>query len=381
MEVLYSVSKTGKTLLWQAFANASLNEDGHVEIQITTGQLGGKKVSKTRLVKSGKNIGKANETTIFAQAALELGRLYQKQLDKGYVYDMKDVSATKQVGDVKKPMLAHKYPDKAHKLGEPSNVVTQPKIDGVRCFITGVEGGVRFTSRSGKDIPTVPRIEAEIGDKLPLGHIMDGELYIEGMELQDIVSVVLPTKNKKTEQLASVCLKWYDYIPLDEEEKSYHERFVINSMSFDEDVIEKLKVDVFEESALEETFDRYISEGYEGMMLRNIHSSYKFGTRSDSLLKYKKMHTEEFQIVDIEESPQDDKPRFICDLRNGNTVSVCMVGNKEDNMKYLSDKGSYIGKWLTIKYQTWTKTGSLQFPVGEAIRSGEVVDGVFTPYV
>lgn len=379
MEVLYSVSKTGKILVWQAVLSPVLNEDGHLEITITSGQQEGKKVNKVRLVKSGKNIGRANETTIQKQAADELDRLYTKQYDKGYVNDVTKVSATKQVGDVKKPQLAHKYPDRAHKLCSPDLILTQPKIDGVRCFITMTEDGLRFTSRTGKPIPTVPRIAFEIGDKLPLGHILDGELYIEGYELQDIVSVVLPTKNKKVDELDKVMLYWYDYIPEGEEGKSYTHRFINCELRFNTSVISKLKCDLFNEETLESTFDRYIAEGYEGMMLRDSTEGYKFGVRTNALQKYKKMHSEEFQIQDIIDSPQDNAPRFVCDLRNGNSVTVRLVGDKDDNMKYLENKEEYIGKWMTVKYQAWTKTGSVQFPVGEGVREGSVVNGVFVP--
>ena len=381
MKILYSVSKTGKILVWQAILSKELNADGYLEIAVSSGQAEGKKVTKVRVVKSGKNVGRSNETSIEEQAALELERLYTKQYDKGYVDNEQDVSATKQVGEVKKPQLAHKYPDKAHKLCADDLIITQPKIDGVRCFITMTEDGLQFTSRSGKPIPTVPRIASEIGDKLPMGDIMDGELYIEGYELQDITSVVLPTKNKKVEELKKVMLQWYDYIPLDKEGETYTSRFLGCGLEFNPSVINKLKCDLYSRDTVEDVFDRYIAEGYEGMMLRDSSAGYKFGTRSDALQKYKKMHTEEFEIVDIIESDQDEAPRFICDLRNGNTVTVRLVGDKEENLKYLKDKQDYIGQWLTIKYQMWTKTGSLQFPVGEMIREGEVVNGEFVPSV
>lgn len=381
MKTIYSISKTGKVLEWNAHLRQDLNPNGHLEIVITSGQQGGKKVSKIRLVKSGKNIGKVNETSIEKQAEDELERLYTKQYDKGYVDKIENISPTKQVGEIKKPQLAAKYPNKAHKLGLPEDTGTQPKIDGVRCFITQTNEGLKFTSRTGKPIPNVPRIELEIGDKLPLRHIMDGELYIEGLELQEIISVVLPTKNKKEEQLGSVCLKWYDYIPFEGEHLEYNERFINNKLEFDSSIIEKLKVDNFSPDTLEDTFDRYIAEGYEGLMLRDLKAGYKFGSRVDSLQKYKKMHTDEFQIIDIVESDQDFAPRFLCDLRNGNTVTVRLVGDKGENMEYLTNKEKYIGEWLTIKYQTWTKTGSLQFPVGEMIREGRVIDGLFIPSI
>ena len=379
MKKIYSVSKTGKILVWQAELNPEMNADGHIEIVISSGQLEGKHTTKVRLVKSGKNIGRSNETSIQRQAFLELVRLYTQQRDKGYVDDVKDVSATKQVGSVKKPQLADKYPDKAHKIGDKNDIVTQPKIDGVRCFITQTEEGLMFTSRSGKPIPTVDHIVTEIGDKLPMGHIIDGELYIEGYELQDITSVVLPTKNKKTDELHKIKLYWYDYIPLGQEDDTYLSRFIENTLKFNPVIITKLKCDLFFEETLEEVFDRYIAEGYEGMMLRNAKAGYKFGIRTDKLLKYKKMNTDEFKILDIVESDQDQAPRFVCDLGNGNFVTVRLVGDKETNLEYLTNKDDYIGQWLTIKYQTWTKTGSLQFPVGQMVREGEVIDGVFVP--
>jgi len=381
-KVIYSISKTGKLLVWSASLSQTPNVDGYLEIEVTSGQDTGKKVNKVRHVKGGKNIGRSNETTLHEQAYIELERLYTKQHEKGYVDNREKVSMDKKVGDVPKPTLADKYPDKAHRL--PTNtdhIVTQPKIDGVRCFITKMEdGSLRFTSRSGKPIPSVDVIVNDVKDVLPVGHIMDGELYIKGYELQDIVSVIAPTKNRKLDELERVELYWYDYIPLNGEYLTYVERFLDNKLTFaDSLVIKKLESDAYDVSTLEYNFEKYLAEGYEGLMIRDIMAPYHFGRRSASLLKYKKMHTDEFRIVDIIESTQDDTPRVVCDLRNAKTVTVRMMGDKEHNLEYLNNKKLYIGKWLTIKYQTWTKTGSLQFPVGEGIRAGEVVDGAFIP--
>ena len=380
-KIVYSMSKTGKLLVWSASLDTVPNSDGFLEITIVSGQDSGKKVSKVRHVKKGMNIGKANETTLLEQAELEFDRLYVKQYDKGYTDDPSAVSISKQVGTVKKPMLAEKYPDKQHKLPtNDSDIVTQPKIDGVRCLITKLENGeLAFTSRTGKPIPNVVVIEDAIKAYLPIGDIVDGELYIEGYELQDIISVVAPTKNKKLEELKKVKLYWYDYVPHMSESLPYKERFLENSLRFTDAAIVRLESKPFSLATLEATFDEYIADGYEGLMLRDTTAAYRFGRRSSTLQKYKKMHTDEFQIVDIIESPQDDTPRIVCDLRNGNTVTVRLKGDKETNLEYLHNRKMYIGKWLTIKYQTWTKTGSLQFPVGEAIREGEVINSVFVP--
>ena len=214
------------------------------------------------------------------------------------------------------------------------------------------------------------------------------------------MSVVSPSKNIKEEELKEVKLYWYDFIPADKVSDTYRERFLECEFEFGDSII-KLETAVFtlEESQaagyeeavltnsdtfleiLENQFDNYIARGYEGLMIRDIEAPYFFGRRTISLLKYKKMLSDEFKIVDILESDNDEAPRFVCDLRNGNEVTVRLKGDKEQNLIYLTNRSEYIGKWLTINYQTETSTGSLQFPVGIAIREGTEIDNVFIPSV
>lgn len=402
MKTIYSISKTGKITTWSADLNLTPNSDGYLEIAIESGYEDGKKINKTRLVKTGKNLGRANETSLEAQAKLELERLYQDKYDKGYKDNKDEVSISKKVDDISKPMLADKYPEKVHKLPLGlKSIALQPKVDGLRCFIEKMpDESIRFSSRSGKIFTPIPFLTTWARSALKVGDIFDGELYIPGKPLQEIMSIVSPTKNIKTELLKTVQFFWYDYIPKGQEGKSFKERFIdstivarhgaykLETILFEEDSVDlpsgvtvegtqsEYLIDIFDP-----IFDSFIEEGYEGMMIRDITSPYYFGRRSVSLLKYKKMQTEEFQIVDILESDNDEAPRFVCDLRNGNEVTVRLKGDKEENLKYLNNKETYVGKWLTIKYQVKTVTGSLQFPVGVAIRDGEVVDGEFVPSI
>lgn len=402
MKTIYSISKTGKITTWSADLNLTPNSDGYLEIAIESGYEDGKKINKTRLVKTGKNLGRANETSLEAQAKLELERLYQDKYDKGYKDNKDNVSISKKVDDISKPMLADKYPEKVHKLPLGlKSIALQPKVDGLRCFIEKMpDESIRFSSRSGKIFTPIPFLTTWARSALKVGDIFDGELYIPGKPLQEIMSIVSPTKNIKTELLKTVQFFWYDYIPKGQEGKSFKERFIdstivarhgaykLETILFEEDSVDlpsgitvegtqsEYLIDIFDP-----IFDSFIEEGYEGMMIRDITSPYYFGRRSVSLLKYKKMQTEEFQIVDILESDNDEAPRFVCDLRNGNEVTVRLKGDKEENLKYLNNKETYVGKWLTIKYQVKTVTGSLQFPVGVAIREGEVIDGEFVPSI
>lgn len=377
---IYSMSKTGKILVWKASLNETPNSDEALEITITSGQLTGKHTTKVRYVSKGKNIGRSNETSKLEQATLELERLYQTQHDKGYKDSQEDVCINKSVDDISKPMLADKYPEKLHKLPtEHSDISLQPKIDGLRCFIQKIEdGSIRFTSRSGKVFNPVATLTSSVQDKLSIGDIMDGELYIHGKPLQEIMSIVSPTKNIKEEAQKDLHFYWYDFIPKDRAEDSYKDRFINCALEFEGNIL-KLEVSEYDPENLEEIFEAYMEAGYEGMMLRDNTAPYYFGRRSTSLLKYKKMQTEEFEILDILESDNDEAPRFVCDLRNEQVVTVRLKGDKEENLIYLSNKEDYIGKWMTIKFQIRTPTGSLQFPVGVGIREGEVINNEFIP--
>ena len=74
-------------------------------------------------------------------------------------------------------------------------------------------------------------------------------------------------------------------------------------------------------------------------------------------------------------------PKFIIDLRNGNTCEVVMSGKKDNAKKYWFDRDKYIKKaWIKVQYQSWTKYNKLSFPVGLEIREGSVdKDGKFDP--
>lgn len=42
--------------------------------------------------------------------------------------------------------------------------------------------------------------------------------------------------------------------------------------------------------------------------------------------------------------------------------------------KYLTDKNLYIGKYLKVQFQAWTKYGKLEFPVGLEVRVGKMTE-------
>jgi ATP-dependent DNA ligase len=80
---LYQRTKTGKTQEWSIWV-VEQGESGYPEVHIRHGLTDGKKQTTYDVIKSGVNVGKANETTALQQAYLEMERKATKQREEGY---------------------------------------------------------------------------------------------------------------------------------------------------------------------------------------------------------------------------------------------------------------------------------------------------------
>ena len=160
---LYKLSKTGAAQSWQIFVHGNT-------FWTEAGQIGGVITKSEPTTCEGKNIGRANETSGFAQALAEASAKHKKKLEHGYNLTMETI------GDglsYYEPMLAHKFVDYKEDLKYP--VLCQRKSDGIRAIIT--KDGA--TTRKGKPHKCVPHILKALKpffDKDP-DAILDGELY------------------------------------------------------------------------------------------------------------------------------------------------------------------------------------------------------------
>lgn len=393
--ILYSKNKNNKVLEWKAFTDFSLNEDQHIEITVVYGQQNGKKITKTRLCKSGKNIGKKNETSIQQQAQVDLNCLYRAQLEeKGYFLNLEDFSVPRTA------MLAHKYQDKKHKLMlKEDNMFfsvpyyAQPKLNGIRCTIRKVsEDNIIFLSRTNKTFTPFPHILETVKDYLNVGDIIDGELFNPDIPLEHIASIVNSDSDRyvldsqtgaRLYTETDIQFHMYDAVPNDSFSFTQRLEWLTNWYSNLPAQASVVLVNTVLVQSLDEVrslFSEWISKGYEGLMLRNGESIYEFNQRSIGLLKYKEMFDEEFQIINIIPSDQEpDQPVFIIKVEDGIECNVRKAGTKEENAQYLLEPNKYIGKWLNVTYQAKTKYNNLSFPIGRYIRDGEVIDGKFVP--
>jgi ATP-dependent DNA ligase len=115
--------------------------------------------------------------------------------------------------------------------------------------------------------------------------------------------------------------------------------------------------------AMEET---YLTDDYEGIMVRVPDSVYKVDGRSEHLLKKKIFTDEEFEIIDILEGDAVWKgcaKIVIIKLPDGKTQGAGLKGDFETNRTRLLTKEQYIGKLATVCYFGKTNDGLLRFPV------------------
>lgn len=349
---LYGKDSKGNIKEW------SISVEGAV-ITVVHGKLGGKMQSKyTTCVP--KNVGRANETTPEQQARLEADSKYSKQLDKLYKPSIEDLdSVEKQL-----PMLALDYTKAGHRIKYPCYV--SPKLDGVRCIAHYNGFVVTLMSRGGQFYPLPPHIESAIIDLYDLTGVdtFDGELYIHGEKLQDIVSCV-----KKVNEMTYSLQFWIFDLPSD---KIWSHRYE-DLMSLEKSLTEENKKYIKlvsnyvadNENDARQAMNMYLQKGFEGMMLRNSEGIYKYSHRSPDLMKWKDFYDEEALVVGVTKDKLSEGV-LKCKLKSGIYFECKMKGNHE--YRVFENMMTLIGSWITFKYQALTSDGVPQFPVGLQVR-------------
>lgn len=319
-------------------------------------------ISRHEYEAKGKNIGKANETSGFHQACLELESRIKKQIDKGYVrtQDEAKAPATNALG-LLKPMLAHPIDKVKPEKIDWSQAFVQPKLDGHRAMF---KDGVLY-SRQGKELnlPHIIRAIKESG----LDHLhLDGEIYIHGYNLFELASLI------KRDQHGTEHLEYHIYDQV--KPSPFPERIIELVTVFNgAKAHPRLRpVDTVPVTTLDEVLalhQDYRKSGYEGTMLRHGEEHYRDGKRSQHLLKIKEFHDAEFVITGFTEGKpyvrgnvQYRVPIWICDAGDGKTFTVTGQGDMYEKHALAIEAEKHIGKKLTTKYH-YLINGIPQLPI------------------
>lgn len=359
LPTLYKKAKTGKIQKWTI---ATFGDT----LVISFGQDGGVMQEKREYI-LGKNIGRSNETSPEEQAKLEANSRWLKQIDRGYRENVSDLDKVEVSA-----MLSQDYNKKPHLITFPC--LSSVKLDGCRCLAFKEDGVVRLKSRGNKEYH-LPHIQEALALVMRDGDILDGELYTHGMMLQEIMSCV-KKPNENTPHIEYLVFDIVNDNPYSERYKEIDARFG-NIHSFPVSVVEHYVTG--SEADMKEQHRKFVELGYEGIMLRNLDGLYESGKRSNNLSKYKEFADYECRILDVIEDRNNNGVFLLYDSVADNTFT-CTYGSFDERKEQLANKTDYIGKALTVKYQSRYKDTNLpQFPTGVAVRDGVWQNNDFKP--
>jgi DNA ligase-1 len=271
-----------------------------------------------------------------------------------------------------KPMLAVKAD--LDKVRFP--LYTSMKLDGIRCVILN---GKALT-RKLKPIPN-----KFIREKLENLPAFDGEIMIPGKGFNDVQSAVMSEDGEPD-------FEYHVFDMFDTPNMNFSYRYskmcrLIEGNPYLKSVPVKLTMTMDD---LKEHLQTYISDGYEGLMIRKIESPYKFGRSTLNegyLLKVKEFFDDEAVLIDIIEKQHNTNPKTLDELGhskrsskkegkvNANTSGtfiaqwgdkIIKLGfgegiNDKNKQEYWDNKSKYIGKTLTFRYQELSEDGIPRF--------------------
>lgn len=356
---LYKQDSKGRLRIWKGWTVGPA-------YLLATGLIDGKMNESNPVVCTAKNVGRSNQTTPDQQALLELESKYKKKLDEGYYKTEEEAKNNKTI----LPMLAYKYEDT---YNWDQGAYVSRKLDGHRMLAHCHAGGVDLITRKGKTYDTLMHIENDLKDVFSTyGECwLDGEVYVHGQTFQENTKLIKKYRKGETDTLT---YQVYDIVLADktvkEREVELHIVFSANTFEYVNHVIQYL---VTSEEDMKAKFSQFISEGYEGVMIKDPTYGYQIDKRSKGLLKYKEFLDAEYEVVDVIPAPRRTTHGVVVlQHSDGRRFQANLKDDWEAREELLTNKNSYIGKWATIVYFEETDSGLPRFPVLHGFRVDDV---------
>jgi len=399
---LYETDSKGNLKEWTVSAVV----EGNVHFILTRyGRKGGKLISNKRIVKEGKNFGKANETSVSEQTIKEAESKFNKKKKMGHFEKVLSINEPKQPWTEFRdqenpsskekqesvslpfkffPMLALDYNKRGKSIQFPC--FTQPKLDGVRGCMIEIQGKTRLFSRTFNEYFVFDHITKSVN--IPDGIVLDGELYTQEVPFEDITGIARRSSVSKLnatqlEKLEKIKFYVFDIYDSNKPELSFIDRYnrlikMVNLFGSNIVIVPCKKLE--NPYGLKEVNAEYISDGYEGTMLRNEHGSYKLKNRSKDLQKYKLFEDSEFKIIGFEEA-QGSEIVFVLEYSVKDSSELgsfkCKPKGTKEYKRELLDLAKsdfnkhFSGKMYTVRYQELSQKGCPRFPVGISLRDYE----------
>ena len=258
-------------------------------------------------------------------------------------------------------------------------VYIEPKLDGIRCLAIVEKGEAKLFTRAGK---LITNFDDTVGEELLLAGdgCYDGEIMSK-----DFTELMRQVYRKEDKDVSDVYFAIFDYLTLDEwkEKKGQHtlkdrKKYLQRQFGtvYAKEKLKYLKLVRFEpgfqpsDKVLKESHDRWVAQGYEGIMVKDTDSLYSFG-RDWSVMKYKAFFDTDVPVIGLKEGTgkhQGKLGSFLVDYK-GVEVNVGSGLNDELREQIWKDRDSHIGRIIEVRYQEETPDGSLRFPTFVCFRN------------
>ena len=366
-----------------------------------TGQFEGKMTKQPEIIV---DRGKATRN-IHEQVELQFNALVKGYKDKGYIeleneidnYSSEELyklfgNAPAGTNGVVKPMLA-KQADKVTKTNIfDKKWIASRKIDGLRCIIyLGDDGKLHTSSRGATnydsamfEILTHPALIKLF--KNNEGLMLDGECYHHGYTLQQINSIARTQKVAK--DLEILQFYWYDIVDLNNPFKTRLAKMKSiaselkeygSEISWEPDRIFKEnelriqfvpQVEVSGWDNMMKLHNEYVSEGWEGLVIRDPERPYKPNGRTNDMIKIKVYKDDCFKVVGKEAGLRGSEDMvFIMEMPDGRTFKAKPFGNRKQKEEYwINFDKKYKGHIGECKFFYYSDDGIPLQPAFKAFR-------------
>lgn len=393
----YLVGKDTKGKIRTCYISYEFIEDERIFIiHRVTGQLHGKLTEQPdKVVERGKA-----SRSLWEQVELESLHLVKEKLDKGYKEVSEDPEkypeqellsilgevVTGQNG-VPKPMLAKQADKVTNKKIFDKEWYASRKIDGLRALIyMGEDNKLHTASRGAMNYDAAMSDILEHPDLIKIfkenpGLIMDGECYHHFWSLQQLNSVARTQKTAVDYDVLQ--FYWYDIVDLN---KSFTERF-----RFMMEIQKELQLQFqpereFKHGELRIQFvpqikvsgwnnmldlhNKYVEEGWEGLVIRDPDKVYKPNGRTNDMIKIKIYRDDMFKVVDYELGLRGTEDMvFIMELPDGRTFKAKPLGDRNQKTEYVENFDSlYKGHMCECKFFYYSDDGIPLQPAAKAFR-------------
>ena len=266
-------------------------------------------------------------------------------------------------------MLAQDYKKVILKKNAPdiTTCYSQRKYNGMRCIID--KNGM--WSRKGKPIVSCPHIIEALQSSFEKNPdlILDGELYndLYADNFEELISVFRQTKPTTEDLEKSKQFGQFFVYDMPSDDGSFGVRFnelgyFVGKLSSPYVILVPTAL-IKSQEHCDELYALYLSEGYEGQIIRQD-LPYE-NKRTNSLLKRKEFMDAEFELIDLVEGLGNwagKAKSALLKLPDGRTFNAGITGTMEFTANLLKNKHKYIGKKTTVNFFQYTSDKVPLFP-------------------